>query len=177
MKKLVLLLLFMLVNVLLFANTQRDTTTITIQGVKYQKINIDHTLIVQKEGQELYEIPTPGHEYFYLKGEAGAFVDDVVRKHVLPVLKQKQVLSSNRGGWFQIFLVTDLEGHIKYLSFVSSHVFKGALPIKIYHELDKQIRKSEKLLGERHFKLKYKDTKLIFNRKIYATESIYKLEK
>ena len=167
---------------------RRSKQKVEIKGTDYWKLDADFDVtsaryssrgrIIRKVKQELDSISFSMEvEYFYLKGEAGDFVDSLVRVHVLPVLKQKQILPATRGGWLDVNIVTDLAGKIKHLFFRVSGNFKDHFPLEIFHELDKCIRTSkvEKMLGNRQLKLR-KITKWIHHRRTYHSKAIYDLE-
>jgi len=197
MRRIVLFVLFIFISGLSEAQTnkykreqpRRSKQKVEIKGTDYWKLDSDFDVtsaryssrgrIIRRAGQELDSIPFHSMEleYFYLKGEAGDFVDSLVRVHVLPVLKQKQILPATRGGWLDVNIVTDLAGKIKHLFFRVSGNFKDHFPLEIFHELDKCIRTSkvEKMLGNRQLKLQ-KITRWIHHRRTYHSKAIYDLE-
>ena len=200
MRRIVLFVLFIFISGLSEAQTnkykreqpRRSKQKVEIKGIDYWKLDSDFDVtsaryssrgrIIRRAGQELDSIPFHSMEleYFYLKGEAGDFVDSLVRVHVLPVLKQKQILPDTpvtREGWLEVFIVTDLTGKIKHLYFRVSKNFKDHFPLEVFHELDKCIRTSkvEKMLGNRQLKLQ-KITRWIHHRRTYHSKAIYDLE-
>ena len=200
MYKVALFLLFVLASGAIKAQTlledrakaRESEQKVEIEGVKYWKTTVDfdvdnrfysgRAIGLRRIDQPIDTLPYKESEYFYLGGEPGNFVDSLVRVHVLPILKQKQIPPVQKEGYMNVIIINDLNGKIKQLKLGITGILRDHLPLEVLHMLDMKIRcdEMERRLGavERKLKLRSPEkTKFIFTRKTYDTKWIYDLEK